>query len=156
MNELADIRTLPAGPELDLAFARVVGLPVICFGEGGHISWRKENGEYPPDPFVYYYAGGGCLFSNEDNLCDRCTPEWCPSTDTGQALDYASRYLCSHGFRWELIQDKHPERFRFRAFNRNPDDNQGDSVSVDQIHPTISLAVVRGVLLVAESLKEKP
>lgn len=123
MNELADIRTMPAGPELDIAFARVVGIRDEDLTKTGVGFWYGVVG----------YAGLGM--------------PWHPSTDTEQAFSWADKWLHDQGLRWSLERLSRNYLFGVDCVN---------SDFLMECHAeTAPLAAVRGVLLVAESLKEK-
>jgi hypothetical protein len=129
------IRSLPPGPEADAMFAHAVGLPVM-----------NDRQVMPERPYV---------FVGEDQVNElrtmAPTVTWAPSSDAGQAMDWAEKWLDSEsGMRvqrnivWDGLR---MEKWRFEFYSSTK--GMPDFVSADA--PTAALAIVRGVLLVAET-----
>lgn len=120
-----EIRSLEAGPVADMAFAEAVGLPV----------WDGE-GSIPNVAFI----GNEKLWEPTGN-CER----WHPSTDTGQAMDYAAKWLEAKGVGFGLVKYEHASDYWLWDFSCG---------RVSSYGKTVALAVVRGILLVALAVKK--
>ncbi len=77
-----EIRNAIAGPEIDLLFAEVVGLPLK----------PNDDSDDPPQPFIFCNViRNGKLVGlgvHQENTSD----SWQPSTNVGQALEWAERW----------------------------------------------------------------
>lgn len=131
-----EIRSLEAGPAADLAFAEAVGLKVYA------VSYWDT-----PKPLI---ARGedGTLFLHDGidrpELCGNC-PVWHPSTDTGQALGWAAKWLEGKGVGFGLVKYEHASDYWLWDFSCG---------RVSSYGKTAALAVVRGILLVALAVKK--
>ncbi len=115
-----EIRTLAAGPDADVYFAAAVGIP-----------------EEPPGPFLHH---GTMELIHPDGTHF----PWHPSTDTGQAMDAAAKWLAEKGgWRLECYPKDFNNPYCFVAWTQHA------------FARSAALAVVRGVLLVAAA-NEKP
>jgi hypothetical protein len=135
-----EIRTMTAGPELDLAFAKAVGLV-----------------NYAPDFPKVYQDGNGKLYLKMEMSFGYAIP-WHPSTSNGQALDFAATWLAERKWAWNLcrrelpLNEHWPEEFRFEAWLANVGITEKE---VRVSGPSASIAIVRGVVLLANALAEK-
>lgn len=81
-----EIRAAQPSRELDLEFARAVGLPIAHQGDARRYRPGVVSGIHGPQIRYVVFAD----------------PEWHPSTDIGQALEWAGKYATINNVGWKL------------------------------------------------------